>query len=574
MRPTLRLTLGIIGGVLGLLSLGIARREPGYSVAGGSAARTAAELAAGWILLAVGMIAASRRTESRFGRLLGVAGCAWFLVEWNNPGTRANLAFTVGLTFYAATPALVAHAGLAYPDGLPLAWPERLAVGLGYLDGLFLLGLLPALVFDPAAQGCGQCPRNLLLVTDSASLYGTLNSAGVHLGLIWSLTFIPLLILRLARSSTARRRLTWPVLSASAAYLGLVATEFGHEVARGTSGNDQIYRTLWLGQAAALVLLSFGVAWNWLRGRRTRSAVARLVVDLAGSPSPGALSDALARTLGDPSLRVAYPLDDGRVVDPQGRSLSVDAEATPLVRGSRQVALLFHRPGLLEDPALVEEVAAAARLALENERLQAATRAQLEDLRASRTRLVAAGDAERRRLERDLHDGAQQHLVGLMLSLRIARARMDADPNPSLRQAIEAAEAEVSIALAELRELAHGIFPAILADEGLAAALEALAEEAPIPINLVRLPDRRCDPHVEAAGYFVVLETLSRSQASSLQVDVECRDRDVEIEVECDRAPEKLVNAEDRVGALDGTVAVIHLADGRVKIRAEIPCGS
>jgi len=127
---------------------------------------------------------------------------------------------------------------------------------------------------------------------------------------------------------------------------------------------------------------------------------------------------------------------------------------TPLVSGGRSVALLAHRPGLLDDPGLVEQIAAAARLALDNERLQAQVRAQLEDLRASRARIVERGDAERRRLERDLHDGAQQRLVSLALSLRLARLGGDADPDVA---ALEQAEAEVRQALEELRGLARGL---------------------------------------------------------------------------------------------------------------------
>src|SRR5262249_17354729 len=163
------------------------------------------------------------------------------------------------------------------------------------------------------------------------------------------------------------------------------------------------------------------------RARRTRATLARLVVELAGSPAPGGLEAALARSLGDTGLRLAYPLADGSYVDTDGRELTVEPSATPLVRDGIEVARLSHRPGLLDAPELADTVARAARLALDHERLQAELRAQLEDLRASRARVLTAGDGERRRLERDLHDGAQQRLVGLSLELRLARASA-ADP--------------------------------------------------------------------------------------------------------------------------------------------------
>src|SRR5262249_8362903 len=228
--------------------------------------------------------------------------------------------------------------------------------------------------------------------------------------------------------------------------------------------------------------------------------------------------------------------------------------------------------GFLDDPALVEEVAAAARLALENERLQAETRAQLEDLRASRSRIVETGDAERLRLERDLHDGAQQRLVGLLLELRLARSRMVSSPDPALPGRIDEAEAELVAALGELRELAHGIFPAALAEEGLAAAVEALAEEAHISLTITAIPGERLARSGEAAGYFVVSETVRQTAASALMVSAERRNGRLIIDVKGDAEPEPIVDLEDRVGALDGTAKVVRGEDGQVTIRAEIPC--
>jgi signal transduction histidine kinase len=166
--------------------------------------------------------------------------------------------------------------------------------------------------------------------------------------------------------------------------------------------------------------------------------------------------------------------------------------------------VLLPRTGLLDNPELVEEVASAARLALENERLQAEVRAQLEDLRASRARIIEAGDAERRRLERDLHDGAQQRLVGLTLALRLLRAQLGPDQDQQLTARLDEAEAELRRAVTELRGLAHGIHPAVLSDEGLAAALEALAEGTLAPLRIAAVPQERFPPAVETAAYMVV----------------------------------------------------------------------
>jgi signal transduction histidine kinase len=318
--------------------------------------------------------------------------------------------------------------------------------------------------------------------------------------------------------------------------------------------------------------LALGVGWEWVRGRRTRSALARLVVELAASPPPGGLGAVLADALGDASLKLLYPLADGRRVDAgglptgpgQGQTL------TPLVRGGQPVALLAHRPGLLEDPGLVEQIAATARLALDNEQLQAQARAQLEDLRASRARIVERGDAERRRLERDLHDGAQQRLVALALSLRLARLGPDTGRDVA---GLEDAEAEIRQALAELRRLAHGLYPAALTEEGLGVALEALAEQAASSLALGRLPQERLEPKVEAAAYFVVAETLKRTRPRRAAVDTTRADGQLVVEVQTDQQPPgELTDLEDRVGALDGRLLVQAAPGGGTRIRVELPC--
>src|SRR5262249_8326343 len=151
------------GFALGVFSLAVARRGIGYSFGGGSAAAGAAELAAGYALLAVGFAAWMRPRQARLGGVLGAAACAWVLGGWDKPGAGSAFVFTIGLVLYAAAAPLVAHAMLAYPDGRVGWWPGRLGLALGYAGSVLVLGLLAAAVFDPAAEGCAQCPRNLLL---------------------------------------------------------------------------------------------------------------------------------------------------------------------------------------------------------------------------------------------------------------------------------------------------------------------------------------------------------------------------------------------------------------------------
>jgi len=219
-------------------------------------------------------------------------------------------------------------------------------------------------------------------------------------------------------------------------------------------------------------------------------------------------------------------------------------------------------------------VAAAARLALENERLQAEAWSQLEDLRASRGRIIQSGDAERRRLVRDLHDGAQQRLVTLSLALRLARTRLGSGIDPALAERIDKAEGELRSALADLRELAQGIFPVILAEEGLSAAVEALAEAGSVPLEITELPDERLGSSAEAAAYFVVSEAVRQAAASKLKVSAVRCDSRLVVEVEGDGARVEIIGLQDRVGALDGSVTVVRGPAGRATIRAEIPCES
>ena len=447
-------------------------------------------------------------------------------------------------------------------------------VAFAYVGGVLVLGPLRALLFDPASQGCGQCPRNLVLLSGHGDAATTVRRTGVYLGVVWALALCLLALDRLVR---ARWRPGWPVLAAGAVYSALVATTFAASTGRGLLWNGTLERHLWLGEAAGLVAVAAAVSWSRISSRRARSTVARLVVELAQSPPPGGLRDVLASIVGDPELVLAYPVgNSGRLVDAYGRAVDPSGRPaqTSVVCDGRRVAVLGHAPGLLDDQELLEHVAAAARLALENERLQAEAHARLEELRASRSRIVSTGDAERKRLERDLHDGAQQRLVALALSLRLLRSQIGTDEHAAEARLAEA-DAELDRAIAELRELAHGIFPAVLADGGLAVAVRALAEEGPVPISASQLPQGRFAAPVEAAAYTVVAEA-ARAATTGLLVRGSEHDGVLVVEVETANGDEALdrVSLEDRLGALDGRLSVKREEDGRVRIRAELPCGS
>jgi signal transduction histidine kinase len=571
-RKAVAVGIAALGVAVGVFSLDVARDDPSYWFAGTSPVASVLFVAAGWSLLACGLVFWLRRPGNGLGPLLAIAGFAWFPPEWNNPGIGSSVAFTVGLCLYAACPPLIGHATLAYPRGALASAANRAAVLVAYVGAVLVLGVLPALFFDPAAQGCADCPGNLVLLSDRSSLASNVTRFGLYLGLAWALALIVLAAVKVVGAPNATR----PVLAAGAVYLALVAALFAVSLEHASISNGTLERPLWLGQGAALAALALAVTWGWVRNRRARSEVARLVVDLAQSPPPGGLRDAIAQMVGDPDLLLAYPLgDSGRLVDASGRPVQPSAgqELTRLTREGSEVAVVAHAPRLLDDEQLVDELTAAAGLALGNERLQAEVQARLHQLRDSRARIVETGDAERKRLERDLHDGAQQRLVGLALSLRLALSRLG-DGNPEAVARLDEAETELREAIAELRELAHGIFPAVLADEGFAAAVEALAEDGHVPLLIRSLPDERFAPPVESAAYTVVAEA-ARGATRSLVVAAQRVDDVLSVDVEShDLHAVDVVALEDRVGALDGRLDVLRREDGWVTIRAELPCGS
>jgi signal transduction histidine kinase len=316
--------------------------------------------------------------------------------------------------------------------------------------------------------------------------------------------------------------------------------------------------------------------------------VADLVVELGETPTPARLRDALANALGDPSLSVAYwSPPAGAYVDANGASITLPGEGdgravTRLARDGAPIAAIVHDPALLDDPGLVASVAGAMRLAVENERLQAEVETQLEEVRASRARIVEAGDSERKRLERDLHDGAQQRLVSLTLALRVARTRLGGDEDAAVRGALDQASEDARQALAELRELARGIHPAILTEAGLGAAIESLADRSVIPAVVEGAADERFSPTVERTAYFFASEALANankhSGASRVVIRLECDPTELRIQVDDDGlggADESggsgLRGLADRLAAVDGTLRIESPMGGGTRIMAAIP---
>jgi len=317
--------------------------------------------------------------------------------------------------------------------------------------------------------------------------------------------------------------------------------------------------------------------------QRARGNVGDLVVEL-NHVQPGQVRATLARAVGDPTLEVGLWLPDRQAwVDEQGELLRLPpGEGRHATYIGERLAVVVHELDLVDQPALLEAAGSAARLALENARLQAALRAQLVELRESRARIVRAGDDERRRLERDLHDGAQQRLLALGMGLQMLHAHVD----PSARELLAESENELQHAVRELRELAHGIHPAALTDNGLADAVRTLAQRAPVPIT-VEIDERtgRLPQHVETAAYFVVAEALANiakyADAHEASITVARNNGNAHIEIRDNGKggadPDHgtgLKGLADRVGALDGALTIDSPPSGGTRIAAEIPCAS
>ncbi|MEO5792783.1 MAG: histidine kinase, partial [Gaiellaceae bacterium] len=424
-----------------------------------------------------------------------------------------------------------------------------------------------------------NCTDNVFLVRPEQELVQWLQT-GFLAGVLGTASCVVVLsVARLALAAGAARRALLPALAGAAVALSLALSAGTLLVDRAESPEEPMFAVLFLVRAGAAATLAGALGWGAYVVWRTRLAVARLADDLGDAPVPGSLRNALAASLGDPEVEVSYPLDRaGSFVDGAGNAVEPPTARrghviTPIVREGREIALVGHSRHDLAEDELAREIGAGARLAVENERLQAEVLAQLHDVQGSRARIVEAGDTARRRLERDLHDGAQQRLLALTYDLRLARSGAQADGDGRLAVLLDSAVDEANAALEELRELAHGIYPAILGEAGLRPALLGLVDRATIPVELTDDSVDRYPAQVETAAYIVVDDAVieaARRTATHAVVRVQGDERSLVVEVEDDGAAAGSVpvHLADRVGALGGRVERVGCV-----LRAEIPCG-
>ncbi|HET7129927.1 MAG TPA: histidine kinase [Gaiellaceae bacterium] len=530
--------------------------------------RIAADLALSWAVMAASLVVLERPRWRRTRWLL--ASTPFALLGADLEWVSSHAVWTLGFLLEGLWAALLVQLVVTFPEGRPWSRLARTAVFGAY--ALTLGGQVVGALVVPDT-------RDLLAVTSDPSVAHAIDRAQAITGACVALGVLVLVLQRVRALGGPARRAQQPLLLAAAitAVAGLVW--LGWVIA-----TDARATTLETIARALAVTMPVGIVVGIGSSRLRRPQASELVVELR-SEAAATMQQRLARALGDPTLDVAYRLGDGRYVDAAGRPIKLtqraDRAVTAVTAGGEEIAALVHDPALLDEPALVESVRTTAALVLENERLAAEVRSQLAEVRASRGRIVAAADAERRRIERNLHDGAQQRLVTLSVTLGLAASRADSATAGVLARAQD----ELEDAIGELRELARGIHPTLLRDEGLTAAVEALARRAPVPVTVQSNAQERLPDQVELAAYFLVSEALTNvvkhASATHASVLLEREPTTLRVTVSDDGvggariAPESgLAGLRDRLEALDATLSIASGAGHGTRVSTLFPCGS
>ena len=529
-----------------------------------------------WVTLPyifAGIVAWRRRPDSFFGQLMILSGfvAQLSILQWTNQ----PLLNTVGRLCDLLVAAVWLHLFLAYPSGRLAGRAERVVVIIGYVAAVGLQVVILMLGgFDDRhmltvaqRQTAAETVQNVQLLTLSAlALIGVV--------LLWRRWWA---LPRWQRRRPAQILINCFSLSLVMLAALLIAGAFqlpGFEIIR--------LATFAVAGLAPLAFLA-----GLLDARLATAGVGELLVQLRANPSRD-LRELLARALRDPTLSLIYWLPQyGSWADQDGNPMTLpgpetDRRVTIVKQNGEQIAALVYDATLGEEPDLVEAVSAAAGIALENGRLEAELRARLQELHGSRTRVVEAQQNERRRLERDLHDGAQQRLVALALELGMLAEKSDTDPATQGR--LKRARSEVSESLNELRDVARGLHPAVVSGHGLAVALESLATVTPLEVELKTDGLPRLPEQLEVAAYYVVSESLTNAakhaQASRVSVELRVDEDTLVAEIIDDgiggadsERGTGLRGLADRIEALDGRLRIWSAAGSGTRVRAEIPCG-
>jgi signal transduction histidine kinase len=524
--------------------------------------------------VACGLVAWITRPESRFGPLMLAAGGVTFLssLQWSTN----DVVFTLGSLFDLAVPVVFLHVYLAFPTGHLRGRVERVVLAAAYATAI---GLQLARM---ALGGFG--PLNLLEVHQNLPLVIDLTRVqlvAISAACLWG---VGVLALRRRHGGRPLRR---PIaLLVDSFALALVMFAFLYlSIVFEAPAVQEIRWALFVALSLAPIAFLIGL----LDARLARTVVADLLVELRADPAPHELRNALARALRDDSLEILFWLPEYETyTDVEGRPAELPRgdprrSVTSINRDDdTPVAVLVHDPALRDERELLDAVAAAAAISLENARLHAELAARLEEVRGSRARIVEAGQKERQRLERNLHDGAQQRLVALSLQLSLLERQLGDDP--AAQAQLDEAKREIAASLAELRDLARGLHPAVVSSHGLDVALEQVAARAPVPVQLQIDTDGRLPEPLEVAAFYLVSESLTNvgkyAHATAASVHVSRADGQLVVEVSDDGCggadPDTgsgLRGLADRVEALDGRLRVWSPEGQGTRVRAELPCG-
>ena len=529
-----------------------------------------------WITLPyifAGMVAWRRRPDSAFGPLMILAGfiTQMSMLQW----TSLPLPNTIGQLCDLLVAAVWLHIFLAYPTGRLAGGAERVVVVVGYVAALGLQVVILALGgFDDnhllsvvKRPHAAEAVENVqLLVLSALALIGV--------GLLWGRwRSLP---------RWQRRRPTQIVIECFGLSLVMLAALL-------VAGAFQLpgFEVIRLVTFAVAGLAPLAFLAGLLDARLAKAGVGELLVQLRTDPTPD-LQALLAQALRDPTLSLIYWLPQyGSWADQDGNPTSLPRSdngrrVTFVKQNGEQIAALIYDAGLGDEPELVEAVSAAAGIALENGRLEAELRARLQELQGSRSRVVEAQQNERRRLERNLHDGAQQRLVALALELGLLAEKANNDP--ATQERLKRARGEVAESLDELRDIARGLHPAVVSGHGLAIALESLAAATPLEVHLKTDGLPRLPEQLEVAAYYVVSESLTNAakhaQADTVTVEVGVTTDTLIVEIVDDgiggadsERGTGLRGLADRIEALNGHLRVWSSVGKGTRVRAEIPCG-
>jgi signal transduction histidine kinase len=545
--------------------------------------------------IAAGCFAHHRRPSERFGLVLIAAGFAWFLTTLAE--SDDELLYSVGRVAGWVAEAGLVYLVLSFPTGRltgrtdrALVWAAALIVATLYLPTAFISESYP--VPAPYTSCDAACPENAFFMLDSepALVDAVVRPLREALTIVLFLAVTARLAQRVRHATPLMRRTLSPVLVVAIARLLVLA---GAVALRGVAPESPVVDVLtWL-VALGLPAIAASFVMGLLRWRLfVADSLERLSVRLRSSPGAGELRSALANALDDPSLRLAYwvQTNGGGWVDAEGRSVELPAGGSGQLvsevrEGERRIGAIVYDEGLRDQGELVDAAASYARIALENQRLAAKVQSSLREVRASRARIAATADRERRRIERDLHDGAQQRLVALRIKLELAEDLVRDDQEQGLVK-LHALGEEVEATLDEIRSLAHGVYPSLLADRGLADALRSVAVRAPIHASVEPDGIGRYPQDVESAVYFCCLEalqnaskhahgatliTITLAQDDALRFEV--RDDGAGFDTGAPPSGAGVTNMRDRLVAVGGSVTITSAPGHGAVVSGTVPLG-